>query len=317
VAGIALTVRARYGVADHRLKGGLRLAWNATPLVTLQASAYDERRDASDFAEASGLRNTIAAQEFGADFTEPYAVLGGSLAIALRGSAPVAPRITLTLARERTDSVPVKATPAQGTFRATPAVLREEGWRGELALLMPRRAWWSGSLETRASFALRHRPANAQGARMPGRAVVEVRYERPAGSNRVVLSTLAGATSSPLSQDLFRAGGPVSGPGYSLHQFEGTALLSQRIEWQFPVRFPSIPLGRWGATPARARLAPFGTVVVRRGGLPGSSRVEGYTSAGVALIVFFDLVRVDIARGLRGGRWTLGLDLTRDLWPIL
>jgi len=37
----------------------------------------------------------------------------------------------------------------------------------------------------------------------------------------------------------------------------------------------------------------------------------------VGLLGFFDLVRFDVARGLRNGRWTFGVDLTRDLWRIL
>jgi hypothetical protein len=134
---------------------------------------------------------------------------------------------------------------------------------------------------------------------------------------RLVLVTLAGATNSPLAQDQVRAGGPVSGPGYQLHHFAGSALLSQRVEWQLPVAFPSIPLGRWGATPGVARLAPFGTIVIQRTGSPSARRIAGYPSVGAALLVFFDLVRIDLAHGLRGGRWSIGVDLSRDLWPIL
>jgi hypothetical protein len=128
---------------------------------------------------------------------------------------------------------------------------------------------------------------------------------------------MAGATNSPLPQDLLRAGGTVTGPGYATHHFSSTAMLVQRAEWQFPVAFPSIPLGRWGATPRTARLAPYATVVVERAGAPDARSVLGHPSAGIAVMAFFDLVRIDVARGLRNGRWTFGIDLTRDLWPIL
>jgi len=42
-----------------------------------------------------------------------------------------------------------------------------------------------------------------------------------------------------------------------------------------------------------------------------------YPSVGIGALVLFDIVRVDVARGLRRGRWTFSLDVTRDLWPIL
>jgi hypothetical protein len=38
---------------------------------------------------------------------------------------------------------------------------------------------------------------------------------------------------------------------------------------------------------------------------------------GVGTLMLFDLVRFDVARGLRDGRWTFSVDLTRDLWPVL
>jgi hypothetical protein len=316
VAGAELSVRARYGVADERPKGSLRLAWVPTPQLSLRASVYRELRDASDFAESSGLRNTIASQEFGADYTEPYDVRGVAVSAELRGGAARAPRVAFSLAREQTDSVTVEASPAFGSHRPTPAVGREAGWRGEVSLLLPERPLWSGSIEARVSYAIRRR-LDATGIRMPGRIVTALRYERPSGSQRLVLRTLAGATNSPLAQDQLRAGGPVSGPGYPLHHFEGSALLSQRVEWQVPVAFPSIPLGRWGATPGSARVAPFGTIVIQRTGPPSARRIAGYPSAGVALLAFFDLIRIDLARGLRDGRWSIGVDLSRDLWSIL
>ena len=47
-------------------------------------------------------------------------------------------------------------------------------------------------------------------------------------------------------------------------------------------------------------------------------RVEGvYPSAGVGLLTLFDLVRFDVARGLRSGRWTFSVDMTRDFWAVL
>jgi hypothetical protein len=38
---------------------------------------------------------------------------------------------------------------------------------------------------------------------------------------------------------------------------------------------------------------------------------------GVGAQLFFDLLRVDVARGLRDGRWTFSMDLAREFWGIL
>ncbi|MDB4893425.1 MAG: hypothetical protein JWL61_5280, partial [Gemmatimonadetes bacterium] len=42
-----------------------------------------------------------------------------------------------------------------------------------------------------------------------------------------------------------------------------------------------------------------------------------YPSVGVAVQPFFDLLRIQLARGLRNGRWSLNVDVSRDYWGIL
>ena len=59
------------------------------------------------------------------------------------------------------------------------------------------------------------------------------------------------------------------------------------------------------------RANPFATP-----GMVPSGRV--FPSVGVGLIGFFDLVRLDVARGLRSsGRWTFSIDVARGFWSIL
>ena len=69
-------VRGRYGAADNRWKGALNVTWHPSAATSLRLGAFDEVRDATDVAEASGVRNSIGAQEFAADFTEPYYLRG-------------------------------------------------------------------------------------------------------------------------------------------------------------------------------------------------------------------------------------------------
>ena len=46
---------------------------------------------------------------------------------------------------------------------------------------------------------------------------------------------------------------------------------------------------------------------------------NGYMPAvGAAYLTPFDLVRIDVARGVgRNGRWMFAIDVTRDFWSIL
>ena len=44
---------------------------------------------------------------------------------------------------------------------------------------------------------------------------------------------------------------------------------------------------------------------------------SSYPSVGVGVIGFFDLLRIDVARTLRGGRWLFSVDAARDFWKVL
>jgi hypothetical protein len=275
---------------------------------------FDEVRDASDIREVSGLRNSLAAQEFGVDFTEPYRVRGFDVRLQSRTARF---NSSLTVARERTDSLTVEASPGRGSFRPVPGVLSQTGWRAEQTITISPRPWSGGSLTYGVGVQVRKlddRPG------LHHRYSARIGYERPFSTWTLVSSTFLGWSQSGLSQDQFRAGGPVSAPGYHVHEFESSSLLAQRLEVLVSVPFLSFPLGQWGRSPARATLAPYASLlVIETAEAIGSlaPRMEPYPSIGAGLLVFFDLVRFDVARGIRNGRWSFGVDLSRDLWRIL
>jgi hypothetical protein len=311
-----LAVTGRYGFSDERWKGAAQLTLRPSPRRSLRFGVFDELRDASDVAETSGLRNSIGAQEFGADFTEPYYVRGFDL----RAIYAVGSRLSLSIrvARERTDSARLEASPARGTFRPLMAVPNETQWPTEVGLTLVSSALLGGVVEGEVGGRLRT-VEEADGNRVAGRLAARFQYVRPIGSGSLVASTFGGIADSRLPpQDFIRAGGPVTGPGYDSHQFVSRMLLSQRLEWRTPVAFPSIPIGRWGRSPGRATFAPFAGVVLQEERDSGGNQAAvGYPWAGAALLVFFDLVRIDVARGIRNGKWAFGVDLSRDLWRIL
>lgn len=114
-------------------------------------------------------------------------------------------------------------------------------------------------------------------------------------------------------------GGPVSGPGYDYHAFAGQLAGSGRLEWRLPIPAPPIPLGRYGTTPPDALLAPYATVdYIDRSASFRPLDTGWYPAVGVAIITVFDLLRLDVARGLRSpGQWTIWFDVTPELWGIL
>ncbi len=318
--GFSVQASARYGFSDRDLKGRGALEYRTGAGSSLTISAERLYRDVSEEAETSLIRNTIAAQEFGSDYTDTYDVrrvgIGGTLA--RTGWRP-----SFTFAVERHDALTVNASPANGSFEPTipAASLRER----HLAIALDRPTSLTfGGFEAAARVAMTAIGNAATSASSYGdvlRPSLMVDLQRPFGSSRLILHTIAaGAFSGDTiaSQHHVFLGGPSTGPGYGFHEFVGRGGASQRVEWRTPAPFFSIPLGRYGRAPGTITLAQFATVVwIDRS--PGfKERRQGwYPSLGVGALTVFDILRFDVARGLRGGRWTFSVDVGRDFWSVL
>jgi hypothetical protein len=88
-------------------------------------------------------------------------------------------------------------------------------------------------------------------------------------------------------------------------------------EYGMRIPFPSLPLARYGRSPASARLLPCAHAVAVDRTHGTSQRGDGwYPSLGVALELFFDLLRIEGARGLRDGRWSFSLDLSEGFRAV-
>ena len=92
--------------------------------------------------------------------------------------------------------------------------------------------------------------------------------------------------------------------------------VGQRLQLRRPIPFFPIPLGRVGRAPAEATLAPYAHTVYVSGTANGI-RPGWYPSLGVGTLFFFNVLRLDVARGLRDGRWTFSFDAERALWGVL
>ncbi|MDQ3674852.1 MAG: hypothetical protein M3365_10800 [Gemmatimonadota bacterium] len=317
--GFAVTAAGQYGFSDHEAKGKGSLEYRTGAGSSLSISAERAYRDLSEEPETSLIRNTIAAQEFGSDYTDPYDVrsVGVSATWARSGWRP-----SIAYGVERHAPLTVNASPANGAFEPTvpAAELREQ--RLTLSFDRPTTLTFGGfELGSRVAFTGHRNTSAGFSYGDVLRPSVMIDLQRPVGPSRLIFHTIAagafsGDTVAP--QHHVFLGGPTTAPGYEFHEFVGRGGLSQRVEWRMPAPFFSIPLGRYGRAPGTITLAPFATVVWINRSVGFKDKRQGwYPSLGLGALALFDVIRFDVARGLRGGRWTFSVDVARDFWSVL
>jgi hypothetical protein len=324
--GFSSRLAGRYGFSDHQAKGELLVGWQQANASGLQLRVFRSFHDAGDEPETSLLRNTIAAQEFGSDYTDPYDSRGGSLTVDF---GRFGGRWRLTGGYEWQDSLSVNATPASGQYEPTIAAWKLHGPRATISYERPTTLTFGGwearvSSEVRVAHASVEEGANGVQETTFGRAWLGVQAERPFGGVRLAARTSVASTigSDLPRQEFVFLGGPTSAPGYEFHELVGRFGASQRVEGRFSIPFVALSLGRYGNTGNRATLAPFAHVayvaMVDSSTRAGTGRGVGwYPSIGVGLLTVFDLLRFDVAKGLRDGRWAFSVDVIRDFWSIL
>jgi hypothetical protein len=316
--GVRVGGGASYGTSDARWKGYSTLSYARPSGATFSAMGYDRLRDVSDVVERSGLINSFAAQNFGSDYTDLYRVRG--IAASVRTGPFSIFRATGELAWERETPAGLHGEPASGRYEPAFNALAWRQHRLTLGLDVPTRSFGSS---TEWAAALRIEGIRGQPSSVPGGAQEWQRLMRESftfdvmrdfrAGRRLVLRTFAAGLSNAAalpSQRLVWLGGPSSAPGYDFHTLASRAAVTQRVEWHHPVPFFSVPLGAWGRTPASITLAPY----VHGAWLDG---IGWKPSVGVGALSLFELLRVDVARGLRDGRWSFNLDVSRTFWPVL
>jgi hypothetical protein len=314
-ADARLRLRARYGTGDARAKGE---ATASVPLPAGRRLTLSARRDYADAGavrEVSGVRNSLATQEFGSDYTQPFEERAFAVDLTLGRAAGV--RWRVGGAQVRHAPVRVAWTPARGAFDPVLPVAPSRGWSAALSGDGVARRVGDAMLtgDIAITYARLTRDDGTGDA-----AVARAVLRGEAAAERWLVRGAAIATdareASPVELRAY-LGGPVSGPGYRYHEFVGRSAGYLHAEWRTPVPFVAVPLARYGRLPSRATLAPFAHVVCVDA-LAGAARGSGcHPALGVGFEPFLGQVRVDVARGLRDGRWTLGVDVARAWWPVL
>ena len=323
--GFGVRATGRYGIDDRAGKGALTLDWQS-PAWGVRLFGQRDFRQAGDIQERSRVINSLAAQEFGVDATDPYRVQGGGIGLDARDVFGFRLRADAALERQR--ALPIRAVPSQGSFDPLVNAAPLRALRFSLGAERPTSLSVFGT-ELRVGGELRvsrltaeHLLVGSSRTSTVSRGFATLSLERPFDGGRLAFSAAGGAvtaTSWLPAQEWLYFGGPVSAPGYRFHELASRAGVTTRLEWRTQVPAPTVSLGRFGRIPGQATLAPFvqATLAQPASALDLSHPTGVYPAVGVALQPLFDLLRFQVARGLRNGRWTFNVDASREFWGVL
>jgi hypothetical protein len=325
--GTVANVLARYGLDDRTVKGEAGITVSTPTRVDLNLSFMRDYRDVSDVQERSTAMNSLAAQEFGSDYTDPIDVMGGAVKLRWHKSDLLAFGAAASVERQR--PLGVHASPITGRYGRTLAADPLNAIRFSLTAERPL-SIWSGKTQIGGKAELRVQQSEWRDSAFRNsttRLFVTTEWVRPLklGTLRSWNAFASVGPDSVPAQEMVYFGGPVSAPGFPYHALRGKWGYAHRLEWKIPVPFPRIPLGRFGATPARATFVPYGSLAAINVGLCAPAGVTPVAcgtwirpSVGVGLFTFYDVVRFDVAMGLaKQGRFMFGFDVAKQFWSIL
>ena len=330
---IFVTGRGRMGIDDdNQGKGLANVRWEQPSGTRFEVFVSRDLHDIGDQQERSSLFNTIASHEFASDLSDPYSYeQRGARFVKRFGNAD----ISLSATREQHKQLEVHSIPASGAFIRTPQITPLLGLRGTIGMDRALAPWMGPgrlSISARVSGTRTLEPPAFSGLLPEGlmsyRGSIGLEHRTEFGRATLLLRENAAAVfgDTAILQDGAYFGGPVSLPGYSQRDVAGQYGSSTRLELQVPIPSVSIPLGRFGRIPGQAKLAPYVGAAFVGGSLPCTasfgtrcpSKTDGfYPTVGLGALSFFDVLRFDVARGLKNGKWIFSVDVNREFWSIL
>lgn len=256
-----------------------------------------EPRDIGPVPGSSRIMNTLSSLLDQTDWTDPYFATGAG-ARAARSFGPVSARAEVRHERHHNARVTVGGEP--GGWRPVRTI--DEGdltaVRLSASLGSPDRLFGEAGATWGSFDGARYQEASLRLA--AGRRWLEHGVEL-----RSTLDAAAVSEGAPL-QSLYLLGGRETLPGYGYRSLAGDAFWLLRVEGSRQLFGPWLRLRGLGAA-GRTRLASA-EVPESWGARP--PRITRF-SAGLGLALGWDLVQVDMVRGLNGGSWELVLDLNR------
>jgi len=322
--GVSLLVLGGYALGADRWQVGGRLRAPLRGSIELEAEGHWHRAaDAGPWPSSSGALATLAALVDGEDYREPYWASGGSLAIAAPlGSARARVAVGLeeweAATLQADDVVDRSYRPVRGLDEGDVGFLIA-GLRREPAVALE--AVGGSSWELAMEGSTRSIVGDFDYARGVGRA--ELVWPDPIAGVDLSLRVAAGAVSGGRipSQRLFPAGGRGSVRGYAFHRFVGNLYGAAGIELRREIFYPLLSGAAFGdigwvgveGESARDALEVWNDVGAVAGATQGP-----LLGLGGGLGILFDILHVELARGLRqGGLWELVVRVRRQFWDWL
>ncbi len=303
-----------YGFADRRAKGSLA-AIERGGRGAVELGLYREIRDVGDSPVIAPLVNSFSSQEFGRDYGDYYEAQGAR--VTYRHGVGVRGEWRATAGRESIWSLPVVASPANGTFRPNPAL----GGPGvDLVQL--------GFERRSEGFAVRrdlHFESVVEAGRLDGGATYLRVWSAghvlvPAGGTRFLIRAQGGIASADLpAHRAFVLGGRGTLLGDDFRRWGGARMALVHFEWRIPVPFVALGVGPYARTPRTLTLAPFvalGSTGRPVAGTPWSATPGLRATMGFGL-EWLGVFRVDMGLGTATQRLAVAFDVTRDFWGIL
>jgi hypothetical protein len=323
--GLSLSLGGRYGFSDKEPKGRASIKLDRVGHPTFELFAERDYQDAGLVQERSLTMNSIAAPAFGSDYTSLFDARSVGVNVNFAPLGSLQPEIGVSY--QTNAPLAVNLNPVSGSFAGALPAMQTQSMvlklsataSGSGAPLGFSDYRWSLASEV-ALFGERALSLTLNSPRY-GRLYGDLELSRPVGASSLRLSLFAATVHSNVElppQKLIFLGGPVSAPGYDFHELAGATGAAGRAELRIPVPFFSVSLGRYGRSPARATLAPFAGAAYVSDVPEFSIRRSGFHPyVGVGTSVFWDLLRMDVARGLNDGRFTFSVDVMKELWGIL
>ena len=303
--------RVGVGLADGRVTGGLVLSTPRSASRAPRFELYAERRirDLSDLPVMSRALNSLTAQESGNDHGD-YAMVEG---VGVMVEVPLSPdtRLTTRVGWEDPGRLGISATSARGTFRPQVDLGGAGYWLGSVALATGAEGetGWRVALE------------GGTGGASWGRATGAVQMGAPLGGTELQLRGYAGAvTSEAPTWRGFVLGGRGTLLGEKYRGWGGRQMAWGSLEWRFPIGVPVLPLGDFVSTGRSAVFAPFVAGGWAEGGVEGMSwtPTRGVRlTTGVALELFYRLLRIEAGRSVQTGEIGVTFDVGRAWWGVL
>ncbi len=328
--GLALSAGARYNPVEQvtlGIRGGVALgrrrpfaeaeAWRGALPTRVGLGAYWEQpRDLGGFTVISGAMNSLSALVAGYDFSDPYFVSGAELRMdrALGARWSGAFRLRVEDQESAVRETDFSLLGGSGNYRPVAPIAEGTFYGGSLAVRRPLPAEVARGVSL--GFGVDGGRLDAGDATHEWiRPRVDLGWLRrgDAGQELALEASAGGVLGDTPLQARFLLGGRGTVPGYAFRSYGGDRFGMARATFaaELVPRFVRGRVFAAGGWVDDSNPSPLGPIEL--GGRTGEM-----VSVGAGLGLFFDIIRVDIARGLTdGGVWELIVEANPSFWDFL